>query len=265
MHDPLVEKRRAIRVGCAGWNMPRELGDAPADASHLERYASVFPAVEINSSFYRPHRRATYERWAATVPDDFRFSAKVPKSITHEQRLETTDEELTEFLEDVSGLEPKLAWLLVQLPPSLEYDGVRVHAFFKLLRKLTNVGIVCEPRHATWFESECDSLLHEFDVGRVVADPLCDPRGARPGGSTSALYVRLHGSPRMYYSAYDEATLERWSELLRVGRDEGRRTWCIFDNTAARAATGNALRLKQLLDDPHAVGGETLEHTKCEA
>jgi uncharacterized protein YecE (DUF72 family) len=71
-----------IRIGCAGWSLPRvEQERFPAAGSHLERYASVFDAVEINSSFHRPHRPATYARWAAAVPSSFRFSVKLPKTI----------------------------------------------------------------------------------------------------------------------------------------------------------------------------------------
>jgi uncharacterized protein YecE (DUF72 family) len=78
----------AIRIGCAGWNLPSAKADAfPGPGSHLERYARVLRAVEVNSSFYRPHRRETWERWAGSVPVDFRFSVKVPRQITHFRRL----------------------------------------------------------------------------------------------------------------------------------------------------------------------------------
>ncbi|MDQ3815662.1 MAG: DUF72 domain-containing protein, partial [Armatimonadota bacterium] len=77
-----------IYIGCAGWSIPSpHAPEFPAAGSHLERYAARFPAVEINSSFYRPHRPQTYERWAAAVPTHFQFAVKVPKIITHERRL----------------------------------------------------------------------------------------------------------------------------------------------------------------------------------
>jgi uncharacterized protein YecE (DUF72 family) len=73
-----------VRIGTAAWSIPKKhAAPFPTAGSHLERYAAVFNAAEINSSFYRPHRAATYERWAASVPDDFRFAVKVPKAITH--------------------------------------------------------------------------------------------------------------------------------------------------------------------------------------
>lgn len=76
--------------------------------SHLERYGAVLNAVEINTSFYRPHRTATYTRWAASVPEDFRFAVKVPKTITHERRLKDVGELLDRFLSEAGGLGPKL-------------------------------------------------------------------------------------------------------------------------------------------------------------
>ena len=77
-----------IRTGTAAWSIPKEhAAPFPVAGSHLERYGAVLNAVEINSSFYRPHRTTTYERWAASVPEDFRFAVKVPKAITHEHRL----------------------------------------------------------------------------------------------------------------------------------------------------------------------------------
>jgi uncharacterized protein YecE (DUF72 family) len=77
-----------VRIGCAGWSLPRDSWPQfPDTGPHLQRYAKRFNAVEINSSFYRPHQPATYERWAAAVPAGFRFSVKLPKTITHEKRL----------------------------------------------------------------------------------------------------------------------------------------------------------------------------------
>jgi uncharacterized protein YecE (DUF72 family) len=94
-----------VRVGCAGWSLPKEHTDRfPADGTHLERYAGRFPAVEIDSSFYKPHRPTTYVRWAASVPADFRFSVKVPKVATHERRLVDPEDVLDSFLAEATQL-----------------------------------------------------------------------------------------------------------------------------------------------------------------
>jgi uncharacterized protein YecE (DUF72 family) len=94
-----------VRVGCAGWSIPKEHADRlPAVGTHLARNAGRFPAVEINSSFYRPHRRTTYARWTNSVPADFLFSVKVPKVPTHERRLVDTGDVLDEFLAEATQL-----------------------------------------------------------------------------------------------------------------------------------------------------------------
>src|SRR5687768_16375503 len=112
----------AVRIGCAGWSLPRDSWPQfPETGTHLQRYAQRLNAVEINSSFYRPHQPATYERWAASVPAGFRFSVKVPKTITHESRLRSCDALLASFLAQATGLGDKLGCLLVQLPPSLAF------------------------------------------------------------------------------------------------------------------------------------------------
>src|SRR5436305_3906089 len=94
-----------IFIGTAGWSLPRaEQARFPGGSSHLARYAAVFPVAEINSTFHRLHRAATYTRWRESVPAGFRFSAKLPKTITHEQRLRDVGTLLATFLAEASGL-----------------------------------------------------------------------------------------------------------------------------------------------------------------
>ncbi|HEX8833457.1 MAG TPA: DUF72 domain-containing protein, partial [Abditibacteriaceae bacterium] len=147
-------------VGCAGWSIPKEnTGSFPEAGTHLQRYAQRFRGVEINSSFYRPHKPQTYAKWAGDVRDDFRFAVKVPKVITHEGRLKNAGEPLTRFLQEVGELGPKLGPLLVQLPPSLAFDEAIVSSFFSTLRDCFAGHVVCEPRHLTWFSPEANELL----------------------------------------------------------------------------------------------------------
>ncbi len=231
-----------FRIGCAGWAIPGRWAERfPGEGSHLERYARVLPAVEIDSSFYRPHRPATYARWAASVPPDFRFAVKLPRAVTHESRL-ADPSLLADFLAQVSGLGPKLGPLLGQLPPSLAFDPARAGAFLGALRQRFAGEMVWEPRHPSWFAPGAERLLAEFRVARVAADPACVPEAGRPGGWSGLAYYRLHGSPRVYYSGYDDAFLDRIAAA--VVRDAGAGpVWCIFDNTAAGEAVGNALAL----------------------
>ena len=232
------------RVGCAGWALTKANQAAfPAEGTHLQRYAGRLNAVEINSSFYRPHRLATYEQWAASVPATFRFAVKLPKAITHDQRLVAADVLLDVFLEDATRLGEKLGCLLVQLPPSLAYDAPTVEMFLDDLRDRYHGTVALEPRHPSWFTGDVAALLSGYRVARVAADPAPVPLAAEPGGWPELVYTRLHGSPRMYYSAYEESYLDRLAERLRDATTRAREIWCIFDNTALGAAAPNALGL----------------------
>lgn len=237
-----------LRVGCAGWTLPPAVRDGfPAGASHLARYARVFNAAEINSSFHRPHRPSTYERWAASVPPGFAFSAKLPKAITHERRLADCEGPVRAFLDEAAGLGDQLQCLLVQLPPSLAFDEAVAARFFDALAARTDCPVALEPRHASWFEPVVDGWLAARRIARVLADPVRHEAGRGPGGRQDLIYLRLHGSPRMYYSAYGEPMLRALARRIALEIAEGHDVWCMFDNTAGQEAAGNALLLQRLL------------------
>lgn len=240
----------AFLIGTADWTIPRqEAAEFPTEGTHLQRYAARLTAVEINSSFYRSHRASTYTRWAAGVPAGFRFSVKVPKTITHASRLQEVERLLDDFLSGVQLLGSALGCLLVQLPPSLAFDAVVAERFFTMLRDRYTDGVACEPRHASWLQPHAESMLTALRIARVAADPE-QPLGAgSPGGWPGLQYYRLHGSPRMYYSSYAQDYLEQVAEQLTRARADGKTVWCIFDNTAQGAATRNALELLSLSFD----------------
>ena len=208
----------------------------------------MLPAVEINSTFHRPHRSSTFERWAASVPRAFRFSVKIPRTITHDLRLKGSSALLGKFLADLAPLGARLGCLLVQLPPSLAFEARVARTFFTALRKRFDRGVALEPRHASWLEDRADRLLNDFEVARVAADPPRAAGGGEPGGWRGLAYFRLHGSPRMYYSSYDDDYLAALAGRLLDSRRRRIPTWCIFDNTTLGAATGNALSLIEHLE-----------------
>lgn len=237
-----------VYIGTAGWSIPKEQASQfPGAGTHLERYARRFNAVEINTSFYRPHRQSTYARWASGVPAGFRFAVKAPKEITHTSRLVGVEERLERFLEEVAGLGDRLGPILVQLPPSLRFDPDVARRFFNALRERFNGSVVCEPRHPSWFTPEAEALVEGFKVARAAADPPPQPLAAEPGGWPGLRYYRLHGSPRMYYSPYSSETLDSLAPRLAKADQAGAESWCIFDNTAEGAATANALELMETL------------------
>lgn len=237
-----------ILIGTAGWSLPRaEQPHFPSVGSHLERYASEFPAVEINSSFHRSHKPAIWARWRDAVPPDFRFSVKMPKAITHAARLDVSGDVIAAFIDEISVLETKLGCLLVQLPPSLVCDPVVAGRFFDNLKTRSAIPIACEPRHASWFEPGADELLRDSGIARVAADPARVPIASEPGGSRDFSYFRLHGSPKVYYSSYSDEFINHLAGRLQRENEADRMVWCIFDNTTLGAATRNALDLSRAL------------------
>ena len=234
-------------IGTAGWSIAsRHAGHFPAGASTLERYAARFAAVEINSSFYRPHRPETWRRWAETVPASFRFAVKVPRAITHERRLADCDDLAEAFLGDLKALGDKLAVLLVQLPPKLAFDPATAEPFFTGFGARARTRLACEPRHPSWFDGEADRLLDRLGVARVAADPAVVPAAAAPGGWRGLAYWRLHGSPVTYRSSYEDR-LDHYAARIRAETEQGREAWCMFDNTLSAFATVNALELMERL------------------
>lgn len=248
--EPVAGSKEApgrLLVGTAGWVVPSGLAERfPADGSHLQRYAARFPAAEINSSFYRPHRRATYERWAASVPRDFRFSVKLPKTISHATSTDGQDAFIARFSDEVHGLGDKLGVVLVQFPPKRVFDVAGMDALFSRLADTFQCSIVCEPRHASWFTPMANDLLVQHRIARVAADPSPVADGRQPGGWPALRYYRLHGSPIIYRSSYDDPTLVKLRDTLARETSAGAQAWCIFDNTASGAAAGNALTLLDL-------------------
>lgn len=255
-----------VSIGIAGWALPRHDIDLfpPAEfGSNLARYAAVFDAVEINSSFYRPHKPATYARWAESVPARFRFAVKLPRTVTHEKRLQDIAPEIDRFVAEAGALGAKLGWVLVQAPPSLRFDPRAVQALFRRLRARLGaiashrpaegkqigaascgVSLACEARHGSWFDDEATALLREMEVIRVIADPPAGEPGPFVATHASDAYVRLHGSPLIYRSNYEAARLAQVATWLRGQQG---RALIIFDNTLSGTQVRQALQLRQKL------------------
>ncbi|MBA3897937.1 MAG: DUF72 domain-containing protein [Sphingomonadaceae bacterium] len=236
------------RVGTAGWSIPRASAAAfPATGTTLERYASIFNAVEVNSSFYRPHMRETWERWAASTPDGFRFAIKLPKAATHERRLVDCGAILDRFADETAGLGAKRGPALIQLPPSLTFSAEVAARFFAALRERFDGPFALEPRHASWFERDAQSLVVEHEIALVAADPPRVPGADRPGGWRGLSYWRLHGSPEIYRTPYGPERRARIANALATAPGV---VWCVFDNTITGAAAADALAVRALLRAP---------------
>jgi uncharacterized protein YecE (DUF72 family) len=228
------------RTGTAGWSLPIK----PEPGSHLYHYSRTLGCVEINSSFYRAHRASTWARWASETPEEFRFSIKAPKTITHEAKLRNAEVLLKAFLQQMEPIQEKAGPILFQLPPSLEFEPALAGDFLSSLRKFYKGDAALEPRHVTWFTADVDDLLKKYRIARVAADPPKGSPGAgEPGGAMHFAYYRLHGSPRTYYSSYEDPFLSRLAARVKALKN----AWIIFDNTALSYAYPNALSFQKLL------------------
>lgn len=237
------------RIGLAGWSEAASryralLSPASDELKGLRRYASTFDFVEINSSFYRQIRASTCEKWASEVPDDFRFSVKMHRLITHYARLKAPDL-LGDFFGALAGLGEKLGVVLIQLPPTLVFDSRVAGNFFAALRRIYKGHAVCEPRHASWASGAAQSILADHSIARVLTE-IPDEKPA-PIAKGLPGYIRLHGAPRRYYSSYSEEQLRQLATFL-AGHPR-RPRFVVFDNTASSAGVLNALELRRLLKE----------------
>ncbi|HYX31744.1 MAG TPA: DUF72 domain-containing protein [Oligoflexus sp.] len=239
---------KSFFIGTAAWSIPRTaVGFFAPAGSVLERYASRFRGVEINSSFYREHGAKTYEKWAAMTPDDFRFAVKLSRDYTHSRDWKTTD--LLHTLDGYLHLGPKLGVLLVQLAPRHEFDLEADRALFTAIRRVYEGPVVVEPRHRSWASHEAHVLMHDMQVGKVHADPERCP-DLKPEFDSPISYWRLHGSPEIYASDYPYTYLQQLAEKLQKEKATGQASWVIFDNTKFGRATHNALELVNILERP---------------
>jgi uncharacterized protein YecE (DUF72 family) len=228
-------------IGTAGWTLPKiAQSHFPEEGSHLQRYAHRLNAVEINSSFYRPHQAKTYRRWSEETDSQLRFSVKMTKVFTHEKKLDVERDDLEEWLEPVSELGSKLGALLVQIPPKLEFDRDVANRFFKHLRQTTKTLVALEPRHISWTTKPARELLDFYQITKVEADP---ERCPTPPDRKKPRYIRLHGSPDIYKSNYEPKVIKAWADELQ----KSPKAWVIFDNTTFGYATLNALDLRKRL------------------
>lgn len=240
-----------IQVGGSGWQLPDSLtAEFGREGTQLHRYATRLQGVEVMSSFFRSHSRATWQRWRRDTPAHFRFAVRMPRRFTHRLRLESTDG-LETFLDEVGGLEQKLGPLLLQLPPGLDFHRRPVRHFLETLREFHQGPVVCEPRDVSWLTHSADDFLREYHIARAATHPRLFPGGGQPGGWHGLFYLRLNGHPKRLRSAYDDGFLEELEERLKaLARDA--ETWCIFNNTATDAGLRNALSLSDHLHAQHA-------------
>lgn len=222
-----------------------------ASASRLTYYASLYSSVEINASFYKVPKPATVAKWSDSVPEQFRFTFKVPKAVTHAKGLQFNGEELEAFAETVARAGAKKGCLLVQFPPSVKSDKQEsLEAILELLKSdVKGWHIAVEFRDNSWYNSGVYRVLKHYGAGMVEQDM---PRSATPQVTVAEdfAYLRFHGPDGSYRSTYDEAFLALRAKRIAAWIKEGREVYAYFNNTMGDALgnleTLNAMVKQQL-------------------
>jgi uncharacterized protein YecE (DUF72 family) len=216
-----------------------------AQKNWLAFYAEHYDTVEINATFYRYFAQTVFARWCQETPDNFRFTLKVPKQITHLKRLIDIDDDLARFIDSIQDLRSKLALFLWQFPYSLKCDEPAKAAFVSLLQRLSNdIKHVFEFRHKSWFNDEIYGLLNRHKAGFVINDSNRFPAAEMVTGQLA--YVRFHGPEKLYASPYSTEALRLWAEKMRRWLDHGD-VYGYFNNDLGGWAIHNAVELAALI------------------
>ena len=237
-----------LRVGTSGWHYDSWWGPFfPADLKKkdaLRSYASRFDATELNAPFYRTPTLEAVQSWFDGTPDDFRFTWKASRFITHWKRLSERSTNSLELMETrLAPLGHKLGPILFQLPPRMSCNRERLAAFIAMLNPAHRYTF--EFRHPSWYAPEIFELLREHDMALCISDHAAAPAPAEV--TARWVYVRNHGPSGRYHGSYTDKALKEWARLIRRWRREGRDVWCFFDNDVKSAAPADAARLLEIL------------------
>jgi uncharacterized protein YecE (DUF72 family) len=240
-----MKKGISIRIGTSGWTYKHWqrifYPDKWPKSRWLDYYSKHFDTVELNASFYRLPNPATFQNWKARTPDNFLWSVKGSKFITHTKRLKDPAEPLGRLYSTSAGLGEKRGIILFQLPPSLAFDEKVFRNFCESLDP--QVRHALEIRHPSWINNQVFDMLNEFNIALCVADtagryPSCEAITA------DFAYIRLHGSRKLYASEYTEAELRTWAKKVEAWNKDA---FIYFDNDFEGHAVNNAKRLKEIL------------------
>jgi uncharacterized protein YecE (DUF72 family) len=235
-----------IRIGTSGWtywHWKNVLYPAGLPRSAwLACYQARFNTLELNSSFYHMPRPSTFARWREASPQEFLWTVKANRQITHYTRL-ADRAPLDKFLAAAGAMGEALGVILFQLPPSLKFDAEGVARFLGWLPEGMRYAV--EPRHKTWFDPAALGLLEQHRVALCIADS-----GGRffSGEHATAdfIYVRFHGGERLYASRYTLDQMRAWAGKLVAW---GRPAFVYFNNDFHGYAVENALELKQAVGE----------------
>jgi uncharacterized protein YecE (DUF72 family) len=230
-----------LYVGTSGWNYPGWKDGFYAGVPRrrwLAHYAKRFAAVEVNATFYRSIRAETLTRWRDETPVAFRFAVKGHRVVTHIRRLEDTNDSIAQQMGDLEPILDKLSVVLWQTPARFQKNLDRLEAFARALDRRRGVRHVVEFRAFSWFDHDTAACLTAHPLGSAISDASRWPRW--DAVTSDLVYVRLHGRPHTYRSAYGEDELASWAARIRSWLAEAREVHVCFDNTMQAAAPDDA-------------------------
>jgi uncharacterized protein YecE (DUF72 family) len=249
-----IQRMSQLLIGTSGWSYSEWSGVfyPTSNTNKLSFYSKVFKTVEIDSTFYAYPVQGSVIGWSRYTPDDFVFSAKLPRLLTHEKRLDLergVEGDLTKFLSLMKPLiaAGKLGPILIQLPPSFAYDGdfVRLERFLKTVPE--DIAFAVEFRHPTWLREEVWNLLRSHNVANVIVDePLLPPDIVT---TADFAFIRWHGrGVRPWYNyRYSNSELEKWVPKVREVVASSKKTFGYFNNHFRGFAVENSLTMMKML------------------
>jgi uncharacterized protein YecE (DUF72 family) len=226
--------------------------EAFRDQPRLAYYASLFNSLEINRSFYKVPMPATFEKWAATVPEDFRFTVKLGRHITHEKGFVFRPVDIDTFMAAANRLGAKKGCLLIQLPPGLRWSDQNADQLKVLLQRIRQSvpehfgpglpwKLAVEFRHPSWYVSTVNGMLDSFHASLVLQDMPASAVSV-PNKGAPFIYIRFHGPAGDYKGGYAEDCLQAWAKRINAWRADGKEVYVYFNNTIGDAvANGRSL------------------------
>lgn len=215
----------------------REFPEEFKEKSRLAYYSTLFNSIEINSTYYKLHKPVTFERWSKEVADDFRFTIKLWKEVTHKKMLEYDETQLRIFFSTLEKLQGKRGCLLIQFPASIKADNLnKVTRLLRLTNELNNSQwhLCVEFRDTGWYNEEVFRMIREANTSLVYHDM---PKSAPPLGimDSDILYLRFHGQNGDYRGSYPRTVLEKYANIISQAQQEGKEVYVYFNNTIGEA------------------------------
>ncbi len=245
----MVSNKHAY-IGTSGWSYDHWKDDfykGIPRKNWLRFCAEKFSSIEINSTFYHLQHRKTFKHWHDQTPENFHFSIKANRYLTHNKKLNDPIPCVQLECEHAHVLGDKLAAVVWQLPSYFHKNVNKLHAFARALQFWPDTRHVLEFRHASWFDQEVSQCLSDYNIAVCISDAANWPNWDTV--TTDVAYVRLHGHKRTYASAYSKSSLMFWTKRIKTWLTEDRDVHVYFDNDAEGAAPYDALRLIKLLKE----------------